>query len=41
MLDGQIQRIYHEHAGRYGYRRVCEELRDWGIRVSSNVCAGA
>lgn len=34
MLDGQIQRIYHEHAGRYGYRRVCEELRDWGIRVS-------
>ena len=34
MLDGQIQHIYHEHAGRYGYRRVCEELRDWGIRVS-------
>ena len=34
MLDGQIQHIYHAHAGRYGYRRVCEELRDWGIRVS-------
>ena len=33
-LDQHIQRIYHEHAGRYGYRRVCEELRDLGIRVS-------
>ena len=33
-LDQHIQHIYHEHAGRYGYRRVCEELRDLGIRVS-------
>ena len=33
-LDQHIQRIYHEHAGRYGYRRVCEELHDLGIRVS-------
>ena len=33
-LDGHIQHIYHEHAGRYGYRRVCEELRDNGICVS-------
>ena len=34
ILDKQIQCIYHEHAGRYGYRRVCEELRDNGIGVS-------
>lgn len=30
-LDAQIQTIYHDHAGRYGYRRVCEELRDMGL----------
>lgn len=33
-LDAHIQRIYHEHAGRYGYRRVCEELRDMGLSLS-------
>lgn len=33
-LDVCIQRIYKEHAGRYGYRRICEELRDLNIRVS-------
>ena len=33
-LDVQIARIYHEHAGRYGYRRVCEELRDIGLSAS-------
>lgn len=33
-LDGHIQRIYAEHAGRYGYRRVCDELRDMGLAVS-------
>lgn len=34
LLDVCIQRIYKEHAGRYGYRRICEELRDLSIRVS-------
>ena len=33
-LDAQIQTIYHDHAGRYGYRRICEELRDMGISAS-------
>ena len=33
-LDAQIQTIYHNHAGRYGYRRICEELRDMGICAS-------
>ena len=33
-LDEHITRIYHEHAGRYGYRRVCEELRDMGLSAS-------
>mgnify|MGYP000870791196 FL=1 len=33
-LDVHIQRIYHEHAGRYGYRRICDDLRDLGLLVS-------
>lgn len=33
-LDSHIQRIYHEHAGRYGYRRICDDLRDVGLSVS-------
>jgi transposase InsO family protein len=33
-LDKRIQCIYDEHAGRYGYRRICDELRDEGLSVS-------
>ena len=33
-LDSHIQRVYHEHAGRYGYRRICDDLRDVGLSVS-------
>ena len=33
-LDEHIGRIYAEHAGRYGYRRVREELRDLGLSAS-------
>jgi transposase InsO family protein len=33
-LDKRIQRIYDEHAGRYGYRRICDDLRDEGLSVS-------
>ena len=33
-LDEHIMRIYREHEGRYGYRRVCDELRDLGVSAS-------
>ena len=33
-LDERIQRIYDEHAGRYGYRRICDVLRDEDFSVS-------
>jgi putative transposase len=33
-LDGHIKSIYTEHRGRYGYRRICEELRSRGICAS-------
>ena len=33
-LDAHIQWVYAEHAGRYGYRRICNELRDMGLCVS-------
>jgi len=33
-LDQQIQRIYGEHSGRYGYRRVRDELLDLGYHPS-------
>ncbi len=33
-LDKHITLIYHEHAGRYGYRRINEELRIMGIQAS-------
>jgi len=29
-----IQRIYHEHKGRYGYRRITAELYDRGIHLN-------
>ena len=34
VLDVHIQRIYKEHAGRYGYRRICVVLCDLGISAS-------
>lgn len=33
-LDQHIKRIYVEHNGRYGYRRICAELADEGITSS-------
>jgi putative transposase len=33
-LDEYIKRIYSEHAGCYGYRRIREELQDFGVAVS-------
>jgi len=33
-LDEHIGRIYAEHAGRYGYRRVREELQELGLSAS-------
>lgn len=33
-LDKQIKHVYKEHRGRYGYRRICEQLKDKGLRVS-------
>jgi transposase InsO family protein len=33
-LDAQIHQIYKDHVGRYGYRRICEELRDLGLFAS-------
>ena len=34
VLDEQIQRIYHDHRGCYGYRRICEEIRFMGYSAS-------
>jgi transposase InsO family protein len=34
-LDKLIRRIYFEHKGCYGYRRICEELADEGIQTST------
>ena len=33
-LDKHIRDIYNEHSGRYGYRRICEELREIGLSAS-------
>lgn len=33
-LDRTIKRIYSEHAGRYGYRRVHDDLLDLGLQTS-------
>lgn len=33
-LKAQIQRIYHEHKGNYGYRRITLELRNQGFLVN-------
>ena len=33
-LKHQIQRIYHEHQGNYGYRRITLELRNQGFLVN-------
>ena len=33
-LDVCIKRMYVEHAGRYGYRRICSALTDEGFTVS-------
>lgn len=34
MLDQDILHIYKDHKGRYGYRRITEDLRENGIAVS-------
>ncbi len=33
-LKVEIKAIYEEHEGRYGYRRVCDELANRGKRVN-------
>ncbi len=33
-IKTQIQRIYHEHKGNYGYRRITLELRNQGVLVN-------
>jgi putative transposase len=33
-LKAQIAQIYRHHKGRYGYRRVTDELRNKGVRVN-------
>ena len=33
-LDKQIQLIYDEHHGRYGYRRIMEELKENNVAIS-------
>ena len=33
-IKNQIIRIYNEHKGRYGYRRITQELRNGGISVN-------
>lgn len=33
-LKNKIKAIYHEHKGRYGYRRIKDELADQGIHVN-------
>ncbi|WP_371815829.1 IS3 family transposase [Exiguobacterium sp. s123] len=33
-LKAEIQAIYDEHEGRYGYRRICDELRNRGQKVN-------
>jgi putative transposase len=34
-LDGHINRVYHEHKGRYGYRRIYVELLEQGLFFGS------
>lgn len=34
-LDGHISRVYHEHRGRYGYRRIYVELLEQGLFFGS------
>ncbi|MCP6135315.1 IS3 family transposase, partial [Klebsiella pneumoniae] len=36
-LKQQIQRIYHEEKGLYGYRRVAAAIRNTGILVNKKV----
>ena len=33
-LKTEIQAIYHEHEGRYGYRRIRDELANRGQKVN-------
>ena len=33
-LKAEIKRIYEEHEGRYGYRRICDELANRGQKVN-------
>ena len=33
-LEALIHTIYHQHKGRYGYRRICYALRNKGYRVN-------
>ncbi len=34
-LDGHINRVYHQHSGRYGYRRIYVELLEQGLFFGS------
>ena len=38
-LNGQIQRIYQAHAGRYGAPRITAELQDHGTAVNRKTVA--
>ena len=33
-LKGRITAIYHEHEGRYGYRRVTDQLHEDGLKIN-------
>lgn len=33
-LKAEIQAIYDEHEGRYGYRRIRDELQNWGQKMN-------
>lgn len=34
MIKELIQSIYHKHKGRYGYRRITDELQNKGIVIN-------
>ena len=34
-LDEQLNRVYHQHSGRYGYRRIYVELLEQGLFFGS------
>lgn len=34
MIKGEIQKIYHENKGRYGYRRITSELKQCGYTIN-------